>query len=112
MNDQYQDPRRTETYIYNTVQQALQSVVFEPNTPSTWHAVTAMVNQFLNTIWQQGALQGSTAAQAFRVSCGLGSTMTAQDLEAGLLKVVTEVAITYPDEFVVLENEITLSTSS
>ncbi len=112
MNDQYPDSRRIEILIYNTVQQTLQLVVFEPNIPPTWQKVTNMVNQFLNTTWQQGALQGRTAAQAFHVRCGLGSSMTQQDLDAGLLKVVTEVAITHPDEFIVIENEITLATSS
>lgn len=112
MNDPYPKVRRIEEAIYSTIQNILQTMVFEPNTAATWQAVTNSVNQAMNDLWQQGALQGNTAAQAFQVQCDLGTSMTEQDLTTGLLKVTTKAAIIHPAQFVVIENEIMMATSS
>ncbi len=112
MSDPYEEVRRVEAFIDNTIQQILQSVVFEPNDQSTWQEVTDRGTQALSQLWQQGTLQGATAAQAFQVLCGLGSSMTEQDLTTGQLKVITKAAIIHPAEFVVIENEVLMATSS
>ena len=48
---------------------ALQQVVFEPSSPPTWARVTRLVGGYLGSLYQQGALVGATAADAFSVSC-------------------------------------------
>ena len=45
---------------------------------------------------------GSKASDAFSVQCGLGSTMTAQDILDGYLVVQVSVQVVRPAEFIVL----------
>lgn len=98
----YISVRRTVTYIEQSCKLAAQAYVFAPNTKNTWEAVTAMISSFLTTVWQQGGLQGASAADAFSVQCGLGTTMTAEDLLNGFLNVTVQVAVTRPAEFIVI----------
>jgi uncharacterized protein len=94
--------RRTITWLAQSIKVALQNYAFQPNDKNTWSAVTAMVGAFLTMVWKEGGLQGSTAADAFSVSCGLGTTMTGDDLIGGRLIVSVKVAITHPAEFIVV----------
>lgn len=61
-----------------------------------------MITSFLTDIWKQGGLQGAAPADAFQVSVGLGSSMTADDLLNGYLGVTVEVAVARPAEFIVI----------
>jgi uncharacterized protein len=98
----YIQVRRTIIYIEQSIKQALQPFVFQPNNGQTWQAVQQMIASFLTGVWQQGGLQGAKATDAFSVACGLGTTMTAQDILDGYLRVSVMVAITHPAEFIVL----------
>ncbi len=91
---------------------AAQAYVFEPNDKNTWEAVKAMISSFLNTIWKEGGLQGASAADAFSVQCGLGTTMTSEDIANGFMKVSIKVAITHPAEFIVLTFQQQMAKSS
>jgi hypothetical protein len=97
--------RRTVTYIEQSVKQALQAFVFAPNDASTWRAVQGMIAGFLTGLWQQGGLQGAKASDGFQVSIGLGSTMTAQDLLDGVMRVTLLLALVRPAEFIVVTIE-------
>lgn len=101
----YVPVRRTATYIEQSVKQALQAFVFEPNTSNTWATVTRMVDDFLTGVWKQGVLQGATASEGFQVSVGLGGTMTAQDLLDGVMRVTLLLALVRPAEFIVVTIE-------
>ncbi len=48
---------------------------------------------------------GATAADSFSVSAGLGTTMTADDILNGILRVSVKVAMTHPAEFIVITFE-------
>jgi uncharacterized protein len=56
-------------------------------------------------------LQGASPAEAFSVSCGLGETMTAQDILNGIMTVIIKVAIAHPAEFLVITFQQTMATS-
>ena len=71
-----------------------------------------MISSFLNTIWNEGGLQGAAAADAFSVQCGLGTTMTSDDIVNGFMKVTIKVAITRPAEFIILTFQQQMATSS
>jgi uncharacterized protein len=88
--------------IEQSCRAALQAYAFAPNDAATWAAVTSAIGSFLTGLWTQGGLQGATASAAFSVSCGLGTTMTAEDILNGLLKVEVLVAISHPAEFLVI----------
>ncbi|NYT42011.1 phage tail sheath family protein [Sphingomonas sp. R-74633] len=104
----YVPVRRTVTYVEQSVKAGLQAVVFEPNAPATWGWAKAMVEDFLTGLWRQGGLQGAVPGDAFSVSCGMGSTMTSQDVINGLLRVQIRMALVRPAEFMILIIEQTM----
>jgi hypothetical protein len=75
-------------------------VVFEPNNEQLWARVRQTVANFLNTVWRDGALMGTTPEEAYYVKCDR-STMTQADIDNGKLIVEIGVAPTKPAEFVV-----------
>lgn len=80
-------------------------VVFERNDAGTWVSVRAAVGHFLTAKWRDGALQGAKPEHAFYVRCGLGQTMTPQDVADGRLVIEIGLAVVRPAEFVVLRIE-------
>ena len=98
----YISVRRTITFIKQSSRLTAQAYVFEPNTSSTWTAVKSIIENFLSDLWKQGGLAGSTPGDAFSVDCGLGSTMTPEDILNGLMRVTIKVAVARPAEFIVL----------
>lgn len=79
--------RRTLIYIEQSIKAALDQFVFGPNTQATWSGVVSAVTSVLQEAWARGELAGATPEQAFSVQCGVGSTMTAQDVRDGNLAV-------------------------
>jgi phage tail sheath protein FI len=104
--------RRTLNYVEQSVRLALQAVIFEPNAPITWARVKAMVENFLTGLWREGGLQGAKPSDAFFVSCGMGSTMTSEDVLNGILRVQIDMALVRPAEFVVLAIEQAMQSDS
>lgn len=98
----YISVRRSMTYIEQSVKLALEQFVFEPNAAQTWVTVTAMIENFLSGLWRAGGLAGTTPNQSLYVRCGLGSTMTGQDILDGRMIVEIGLAIVRPAEFIVL----------
>jgi phage tail sheath protein FI len=90
------------TFLEQSIKIASERYVFEPNTATTWISIKATIENFLNNQWQGGLLAGSTPADAFSVEIGLGSTMTANDILDGMLKLTVKVAIVRPAEFIVI----------
>ncbi|WP_198133434.1 phage tail sheath family protein [Flavobacterium beibuense] len=98
----YISVRRTVSYIQQSGKLAMEAYVFEPNTVNTWSAVKSSISNFLTSVWKEGGLQGATAADAFSVQCGLGTTMTSDDILNGIMNVTIKVAVTHPAEFIVI----------
>lgn len=98
----YIQVRRTIVYIETSIKAALQPYVFAANDQQTWVAVTAMVSGFLQNLWSQGGLMGAKASEAFSVRCGLGSTMTADDILSGYMVVQVTLQMVHPAEFIEL----------
>jgi phage tail sheath protein FI len=98
----YVPVRRLFITIEESVKKATNFAVFEPNDASTWLKVKGMIESYLYTLWEQGALQGSKPESAYFVNVGLGRTMTAQDILNGLLKVEIGIAAVRPAEFIIL----------
>ncbi|MGB9179556.1 MAG: phage tail sheath C-terminal domain-containing protein, partial [Pyrinomonadaceae bacterium] len=98
----YIQVRRTLIYIEQSVKTALNPFVFAPNDGNTWVTVTSMVSNFLQGLWSAGGLMGATAADAFTVQCGLGSTMTGLDILNGYMIVQVTLQMIRPAEFIEL----------
>jgi uncharacterized protein len=98
----YVNVRRTGIFLEQSIEGALRTFVFEENTPATWAAIKSMIVNFLSNVWKSGGLQGASSEDAFGVDCGLGETMTADDVRDGILKIQVLVAMTRPAEFTVM----------
>lgn len=98
----YIQVRRTLIYAEQSIKAALAPFVFAANDGNTWTTVVAMVSSFLQGLWSQGGLMGATASEAFNVQCGLGSTMTAQDILEGYMRVQVTLQMIRPAEFIEL----------
>ena len=98
----YISVRRFFNFVEESVKKATYQFVFEPNDANTWNSIRAMIENFLTIQWNQGALQGAKADQAFFVKVGLGQTMTAQDILEGRLIVEIGMAVVRPAEFIIL----------
>jgi phage tail sheath protein FI len=92
--------RRLVTYIEKSIQEGTRFAVFQPNNLTLWQQIKRLVNDFLNTQWQEGALFGDTAAQAFRVQ--VDETINTPAIRAlGELIVQVTLVPTTPAEFIV-----------
>lgn len=98
-NLRYINVRRTMIMLEQSIKLATKAYVFENNVPTTWVTIKSIIRNFLTGIWKRGGLAGATSDDAFGVFCGLGETMTADDILSGILRVTVLVAITRPAEF-------------
>lgn len=98
----YINVRRTMICIDQSCKNACKSFVFEPNDANTWVRITSMIENFLNSLWRQGGLIGAVPKDAYFVGCGLGTTMTTNDILDGRLIVNIGVAVTRPAEFIII----------
>jgi phage tail sheath protein FI len=96
----YVNVRRLFIMIEESIDEATQWVVFEPNDEPLWARVRQSVVRFLLTQWRIGALQGKTADEAFFVVCDR-STMSPDDLDNGRLICEIGIAPVKPAEFVI-----------
>ncbi len=99
----YISVRRFFNMVEESTKKATQPYVFEPNDANTWTKVRAMIENFLTLQWRAGALAGAKPEHAFYVRCGLGITMTAQDILEGRMNVEIGMAVVRPAEFIILQ---------
>jgi len=98
----YVSVRRLFNMVEESVKKATEQFVFEPNDANTWTKVRAMISNYLTVLWRQGALAGAKPEHAFYVACGIGVTMTAQDILEGKMNVEIGMAAVRPAEFIIL----------
>ena len=99
----YINVRRFFNFVEESTKKATELFVFEPNDANTWVKVQAMIENFLTTLWRQGALQGVKPEHAFYVAVGLGKTMTALDILEGRMIIEIGMAAVRPAEFIILK---------
>lgn len=107
----YISVRRTMIMLEQSIKLAATAYVFENNVSTTWVTIKSMIRNFLTGIWKRGGLAGATPDDAFAVSCGLGETMTSNDVLEGILRVTVLVAVTRPAEFIEITFEQKMQTS-
>ncbi|WP_309641277.1 phage tail sheath C-terminal domain-containing protein [Flavobacterium sp.] len=99
----YVNVRRLANMIEESVKKACMQYVFEPNVSQTWVSVKGMIDNFMTTLWKDGALAGKRPEDAFFVTVGLNETMSALDVLEGRLIVKIGYAASHPAEFIILE---------
>lgn len=102
-NWRYIPVRRLFDSVERDIKKALRPMVFEPNSQPTWQHVRTAIDNYLHSLWQQGALTGNTPAEAWFVQIGKGITMTEDDIKQGKLIVAIGIAAVRPAEFIVLQ---------
>ncbi|MEC5143299.1 phage tail sheath C-terminal domain-containing protein [Chitinophaga sp. 212800010-3] len=98
----YISVRRFFSMVEESVKNATQQFVFEPNDLNTWVRVKSMIENYLTQQWKAGALMGTTTREAFFVKVGLGETMTELDIWEGRMIVEIGMAAVRPAEFIIL----------
>jgi hypothetical protein len=96
----YINVRRLFLFVEKSIERGTQWAVFEPNDETLWATVRRSVTGFLTTVWRSGALEGTTAEEAFFVKADR-STMTQDDIDNGRLIVLVGIAPVKPAEFVI-----------
>lgn len=99
----YVPVRRFFNMVEESVKKSTYWAVFETNDANTWVKVRGMIENYLTQKWREGALAGATTKDAFFVKCGLGTTMTAQDILEGRMNVEIGMAVVRPAEFIILK---------
>lgn len=99
----YLSVRRTAMMIRESLTSGSHWAVFENNDNRLWSSLCEQFNQFLGTLFRSGAFQGEKEQQAYFVNCGLGQTMTQQDILRGTVVVEVGFAPLKPAEFVVIK---------
>lgn len=95
--------RRLFNFVEESCKKSTSWCVFEPNDANSWARIRGQIDNFLNNLWRAGALAGAKPEHAYFVNCGIGITMTAQDILEGRLIVEIGMAAVRPAEFVILK---------
>jgi phage tail sheath protein FI len=93
--------RRTALYIESSLYAGLKWAVFEPNDEPLWAQIRLNVGAFMQTLFRQGAFQGSTPRDAYFVKCDKETT-TQNDINLGVVNVIVGFAPLKPAEFVII----------
>lgn len=97
----YVPVRRLFLFLEHSISEGLHWTVFEPNDDRLWVRITNGIQDFLQSLWRHGGLQGQTSDEAFFVACGR-TTMTEADIRDGRLICNIGIAPVRPAEFVIL----------
>ena len=98
----YISVRRLGFFLAESIDHGTSWSVLEPNSPALWNALEQEMDDFLDTVYRDGWLQGTTSNDAYFSQCGLGLTMTTADIDAGRTIVLFGFAPIRPAEFIVI----------
>ena len=99
--EKYITIRRTLSYLRRVLDDQTQFALFEPNDERLWDKIKVSLSSTLTDFWAKGNLKGSTADEAFYITCD-SSNNTPSSIEDGYVNVEVGVALQYPAEFVVI----------
>ncbi|MGH9866944.1 MAG: phage tail sheath family protein [Candidatus Polarisedimenticolia bacterium] len=94
--------RRTALFIEESLYRGTKWVVFEPNDEPLWALIRLNVGAFMQTLFRQGAFQGTSAREAYFVKCDKETT-TQNDIDLGVVNILVGFAPLKPAEFVVIK---------
>jgi uncharacterized protein len=98
----YVPVRRLALFIETSLYKGLQWAVFEPNGEPLWISIRSASGAFLESLFGQGAFQGTTASHAYFVTCD-ATTTTQDDIDNGRVNVTVGFAPVKPAEFVIIQ---------
>jgi phage tail sheath protein FI len=98
----YVPVRRTALFLKESLRRGLQWAVFEPNDDELWDRIRINITAFMLGLFRQGAFQGTTPDEAFRVKCDR-DTNPQELVDQGIVTAQVAFAPLKPAEFVVIE---------
>jgi uncharacterized protein len=98
----YTPVRRTALFIEQSLLMSLGWAVFQPNDDPLYLALRTTVSSFMLSLFNQGAFEGATPSQAFRVVCDR-TTTTDDDRANGVCNILVAFRPLKPAEFVVIK---------
>jgi len=94
--------RRLALFMEESIFRGTQWAVFEPNDEPLWSQLRMNIGAFLQTLFRQGAFQGTSPREAYFVKCDR-STTTQTDINNGIVNILIGYAPLKPAEFVILK---------
>ena len=94
--------RRLALFMEESIFRGTQWAVFEPNDEPLWSQLRMNIGAFLQTLFRQGAFQGTSPREAYFVKCDR-STTTQTDVNNGIVNIIIGYAPLKPAEFVILK---------
>lgn len=98
----YLPVRRLALFLEESLYRGTQWVVFEPNDEPLWAQIRLNIGAFMNSLFRQGAFQGTTPREAYFVKCDRETT-TQNDIDRGIVNILIGFAPLKPAEFVILK---------
>ena len=98
----YISVRRLFIYIEQSLSNGTQWTVFEPNNEQLWAELRSSVDAFMQTLFLQGAFQGTAPAQAYFVKCDAGNNPQSS-VDQGVVNIQVGFAPLYPAEFIMIQ---------
>jgi phage tail sheath protein FI len=94
--------RRTALMIEESLYRGTKWVIFEPNDERLWGQIRLYVGAFMQSLFLQGAFQGTSARNAYFVKCD-STTTTQDDINRGIVNIIVGFAPLKPAEFVIIK---------
>lgn len=93
--------RRSLNFIKQSLYEATQFAIFEPNDERLWSRISVTASSILGEFWRAGGLKGTSSTQAFYIVCD-ETNNTVNAITNGEVHLEVGVALQYPAEFVVI----------
>ena len=107
----YVSVSRLALFMEASIENGIAWASFEPNGEPLWAKLRVVTESFLQNLWREGALLGTTPDEAYFVKCDR-STMTQGNIEKGLIVMLVGFAPLKPAEFVLLQIQIKAAVSA
>ncbi len=101
LNWRYVNVRRLFLTVGRVIERNQIGATFDPNSPQLWNRIQRELTAYFTQLWQAGALQGQTPAQAFYVKCD-AETNPLEVREVGQVMTEIGLAAAKPSEFIVV----------
>jgi phage tail sheath protein FI len=98
----YVPVRRFALFLEESLYRGTKWVVFEPNDEPLWAQIRLNISAFMQSLFRQGAFQGTTPRDAYLVKCD-NQTTTQTDINNGIVNILVGFAPLKPAEFVILK---------
>jgi phage tail sheath protein FI len=98
--------RRLMSMIEESIDEAMQWTVFEPNNPRLWREIDRSIRAFLEDLFRRGMLDGATSEDAYTVKCDADTNPPSSTGE-GKVTCLVGVQPPFPAEFVVVRIGVT-----